>query len=201
MSFTHLALGDSYTAGTGANPGEGWPIQLAHLLGGRDIPAEQPHLVARNGWSSANLLTALSKANFQRTFDIVTLMIGANDQFDDVPLQNYERNFRQLLAKAIALADNSPNRVVVISIPDWSITPFAESFNRGDVSTQIEQFNTIIHREAQSTGCRYVDISPVYLRTTNDPTLLGPDKLHPSGKMYASWAQFLLPVVEDILSL
>ncbi|MBS1248935.1 MAG: hypothetical protein MAG431_00505 [Chloroflexi bacterium] len=193
--ISHLALGDSYTAGTGATPGANWPAQLARLLDGRGFSTAEPVLVARNGWTSANLLAVLDRIDFQRNFDLVTLLIGANDQFDGVPLEEYERNFQNLLGKAITLAADIPKRVIVLSIPDWSVTPFAHPFDRGQVAAQIERFNAINRQGAKAVECGYVDLTAQSRCAATDLTLLGPDRLHPSGKMYANWARFILPVV------
>lgn len=197
IPYRFLSLGDSYTIGTGAGPTENWPTQLKALLEGNGIPTSTPYILAKNGWTSKDLLNALDKTRFTKNFDVVFLLIGVNDQYDGVLLQTYKRNLQSLLRQAIEIANDTPQRVVVLSIPDWSVTPFAASFNRKQVATQIAHFNTCVHQEAKAFGCRYLNITPNSRRAATDPTLLASDELHPSGKMYADWAALLLPFIME----
>lgn len=197
--FTFLSLGDSYTVGTGVTAAESWPFQLVDLLRGRGVDVADPVVIAKNGWTSADLLKGMDEADLDDRYDFVTLMIGVNDQYDGVPLQEYERNFDELLARSISLTGGDPASLIVISIPDWSVTPFAKDRDRTHILAQLARFNTVNRREARRLGCSYIDITPNSWRAGHDLSLLASDQLHPSGKMYADWAEMLLSIVVEIL--
>ena len=196
---TFLALGDSYTVGTDVTAAESWPFQLVDLLRDQGVDVADPVVVAKNGWTSADLHNGMDEVELQDSYDFVTLMIGVNDQYDGVSLDVYEPNFDDLLTRAIELAGGDPGRVIVLSIPDWGVTPFADGRDRNHILAQLARFNTINRRQAQEMDCKYVDITPNSWRAGNDLSLLASDQLHPSGKMYADWANILLPFVAEIL--
>lgn len=198
-----LALGDSYTAGTGVTAAESWPAQLAKLLREQGLSVAEPALLAQNGCTSnilhATLQRALARTDFQHPFDFITVLIGTNDQYDGCSLTEYGHNFRGLLERAIGIVDSDPARVIVLSLPDWSVTPFATGRDRDNIAAQIKHFNTVNRRESERAGARYLNITPISRRAANDVSLLAEDNLHPSAKMCTAWARLLLPVVLDIL--
>ncbi len=196
---TILALGDSYTIGTSVSAAERWPLQLADALRKAGIPLEDPLIVARNGWTADELETGIQAANPQGPFDLVTLLIGVNNQYRGYPLEEYRQEFAALLIQAVAFAGDDPGRVVVLSIPDWGVTPFAEGRDREKISAEIDAFNTANREETEQVGALYVDITPISRRAARESDLLAPDNLHPSGEMYALWVEQVVQVVLPLL--
>lgn len=198
-----LALGDSYTIGESVLPEERWPVQLTALLRARALPLTDPEIIARTGWTTDELAEALARANPQPPYALVSLLIGVNNQYRGYSQETYRQEFVALLEQAIALAGGDPERVIVLSIPDWGVTPFGAHDGRGrtpaQISAEIAAFNAINRAETLRLGAHYVDITPISLEAQTDLTLLADDQLHPSGKMYARWAEEALPVVLDLL--
>ena len=190
-----LALGDSYTIGEGLVPAERWPVQLAARLREKGVAAGEPQIIAETGWTVADLGDALTRARPQGPFGLVTLQIGVNDQYQGADPGPYRPRFAALLKRAIALAGGHPQRVVVLSIPDWSVTPFAAETGRDRARTaaEIERFNRADREETERAGARWVDVTPASRKAASDRSLLAGDGLHPSGKMYAEWVRLALP--------
>jgi len=130
---------------------------------------------------------------------MVSLLIGVNDQYRGYPLEGYREDFRFMLGKAIEYAGGDPKRVVVLSIPDWGVTPFAQGRDADQVAKEIDLFNAINKEETEKAGAHYVDVTPISREAVSNPTLIASDGLHPSGKMYAMWAEKTLPIALDIL--
>jgi lysophospholipase L1-like esterase len=194
-----LALGDSYTIGTGVEPAERWPVQLVELMRGEGWQAAEPEIVARNGWTTAELMRGIQQADLpERPFDLVTLLIGVNNQYRGLSLDEYGQQFVNLLEQAIAFAGERPGQVLVLSIPDYSVTPFGRG--RESIAAEINRFNTVNRAEAARVGALYLDITPLSRQAADDLTLLADDELHPSGKMYGQWAQMALPLVCQALA-
>jgi lysophospholipase L1-like esterase len=190
-----LALGDSYTIGEGLVPAERWPVQLAALLRQRGTAIGEPQIIARTGWTVVDLADAVAAARPQGPFNLVTLQIGVNDQYQGADPVRYRPGFAALLKRAVALAGGRPERVVVLSIPDWSVTPFAGEAGRDRPRTaaEIERFNLVDREETARAGARWVDVTPSSRRAGADRSLLAPDGLHPSAGMYGEWARLALP--------
>jgi lysophospholipase L1-like esterase len=191
-----LALGDSYTLGEGAPPSATWPVQLAGLLRQRGgAPEVTPQIIARTGWTVAELAAGIDAAAPRGPFDLVALLIGVNDQYRGGDVEAYRPAFARMLARAIALAGGSPGRVVVLSIPDWGVTPFARESGRdpAQISAAIDRFNAVNREETLRAGARYVDVTPSSRRAGADAALRAADGLHYSAKMYAEWAGLALP--------
>lgn len=197
MTPSYLALGDSYTIGEGVAPRERWPVQLAAALRASGTPIDEPVIVARTGWTTTELLAALdaSPADPGRAFTLVSLLIGVNDQYRALDLQTFAAGFDRMLSRAIAHAAGRPERVLVISIPDWSVTPFAARDWRRPrmISGEIDVFNDQVRSRALTCGARFVDITECSRRAADDHTLLANDGLHPSAAMYAEWAAIAFP--------
>ena len=200
-----LALGDSYTIGESVPPEERWPVQLAALLRARDIPIEAPEIMAKTGWTTDELAAAIQRANFQSPYDLVSLLIGVNNQYRGWSQGIYRTEFAELLRRAIDFAGGDPNRVIVLSIPDWGVTPFVARDIRErtpeQISAEIAAFNTINWEETTRLGAHYVDITPTSQKAANDLSLLASDHLHPSGKMYRLWVEEALPIVIEIFAI
>lgn len=196
-----LALGDSYTIGEAVAEHERFPSQLTTRLRERGIRVSDPEIVARTGWTTEELSAAIDDANPSGPFDLVTLLVGVNNQYRGGTNETYREEFAALLRRAIAFADGDSRRVIVISIPDWGVTPFAVAQQRdaSRVAREIDAFNAIARQEAASLRVRFVDITPRSRDAAHDQSLLTADGLHPSAKLYGEWAQTLLPMAEEIL--
>jgi lysophospholipase L1-like esterase len=188
----YLALGDSYTIGESVPPEQRWPVQLARKLG---IP--EPQIIAKTGWTTSELNAAIDAAKPRGRFDLVTLLIGVNNQYRGLSAEEYRTEFRALLKRAIGFARNDPKRVVVVSIPDWGATPFARTRNRARIAAEIDRFNAIKSDETRKSGARFVDITGISRRAEVNPALIAPDDLHPSGAMYELW---ITPIEREALA-
>ncbi len=194
-----LALGDSYTIGESVKVSERWPVQLAAALRERGVPAAEPLIIARTGWTTGELLAGIGEQDPGGPFEIVSLLIGVNNQYRGGGLDEYRSEFRILLQRAIAFAGGDPDRVIVLSIPDWGVTPFAESRDPDRIAAEIDRFNEVNREETEVAGARYVDVTPVSRQAATDRELVAVDGLHPSGKMYAAWVSLVLPEALAVL--
>ncbi len=195
-----LALGDSYTIGRSVSDAERWPVQLINLIKTSPHFAQQNgeiegEIIARTGWTTNELWRAIQQNPPQGTYELVSLLVGVNDQYRGGDSERYREDFRFLLGKAIGYAGGDPQHVIVLSIPDWGATPYARNDSRpvAQISAEINAFNAVNKDEAQKAGVRYVDVTPISRNAPADPALIAPDRLHPSGKMYAAWAALVLP--------
>lgn len=189
-----LALGDSYTIGEGVAENDRWPVQLAHMLHSSQR-IDAPEIIARTGWTTDELADAMRQHAFHRPYALVTLLIGVNNQYRGRDLQNYREEFRALLLDAIALAGDKPQRVVVVSIPDWGVTKFGRFSGRDvtQIARELDAYNAANAQIAAQLGARYVDITAIS-RTRGDATdMLVADGLHPSTAMYRRWTEAILP--------
>jgi lysophospholipase L1-like esterase len=182
----YLALGDSYTIGESVAPEERFPVQLA-----RELNLGEPRIIAKTGWTTDELNAAIDAANVTGTYELVTLLIGVNNQYRNRDAEQYRGEFAALLQRAIGFAGGDAKNVVVVSIPDWGVTPFAEGRNRAEIAAAIDRYNAVNREETARAGARYVDITPVSRGT--DPALVAPDGLHPSGQQYREWVRLIAP--------
>lgn len=191
---TYLALGDSYTIGESVPAEESFPSQLTAKLNKSGANYTQPEIIAKTGWTSNELIQAIESRNLNQKFDLVTLLIGVNNQYRGYSENTYRTEFRKLLKTAIAFAGNKKSRVYVVSIPDWGVTPFAKKSNRDleKISRDIDLFNAINKDETQQEGVAYIDITEASRKAANDITLIADDGLHPSAKMYSEWVDSLM---------
>ena len=180
----YLALGDSYTIGESVAEAERFPVQLA-----RKLKAGDPTIIAKTGWTTDELNAAIDAANPQGPYDLVTLLIGVNNQYRGRSADEYRTQFAALLQRAIGFAGGNASKVIVVSIPDWGVTPFAKDRDRAKIAREIDQFNAINREEAAKAGARYADITPISRRA--DASLVAGDGLHPSGKQYAEWVNVI----------
>ena len=194
-----LALGDSYTIGEAVEPDERWPVRLAAMLQARGINAAPPTIVARTGWTTDELSSAIDAAGLAGTYDFVTVLIGVNDQYRGRKADDFRERFRSLLDRALRFADGRASRVIVLSIPDWGVTPFARDRDRTRIAADIDLFNSVIRDESAEAGATFVDLTPISRRAASEAELLASDGLHPSGAMYAEWARVILPVAANTL--
>jgi lysophospholipase L1-like esterase len=198
--FSYLALGDSYTIGERVAPSDRWPMQLAALLRKRGIDISDPRIIARTGWTTADLLDAMDADPPAPPFSLVTLLIGVNNQFRGRSQDEYRQQFVELLRRSILLAGGSAKRVVVLSIPDWSVTPYGSGFDSKRAAGDIDRFNAINRQEAQRAGVAYVDITPETRQVPAHAELVAEDGLHPSGVQYGQWADLSIDAAAAALA-
>lgn len=191
-----LALGDSYTIGEGARAARRWPAQLAVLARQQGLFLAKPTIIARTGWTTAELQEAIKAANKQKTYDLVSLLIGVNNQYRGQSVELYRTEFRALLATAIRFAGGQAGHVVVLSIPDWGVTPFAHDRNQAQIALEIDQFNLVAHEECQHADVAFVDITPLTRAAAGDANQFASDGLHYTGVQMRQWATLALPVVQ-----
>jgi lysophospholipase L1-like esterase len=188
-----LALGDSYTIGESVSEAERWPVQLAALLRNQGFTVDDPQIIARTGWTTDELSAAIDAANPQGPYDLVSLLIGVNNQYRGRDSEQYRTEFIALLQRAIGFAGGQPSHVLVLSIPDWGVTPFASNSDAAKIAAEIDTYNAINKEESERAGVHYVDVTPVSRTAATDPSLIANDGLHPSGPMYTEWAKLALP--------
>jgi lysophospholipase L1-like esterase len=196
-TIRYLALGDSYTIGQGVDETERWPNQLVSALSDEGIQTEVT-IIARTGWTTDELWQGIQSDPPQGTYDLVTLLIGVNDQYRGYDIDGYREQFRFLLGKSIEYAGGNSNHVVVLSIPDWSVTRFAIGKRVDVISKEISVFNAVNREETESAGAHYMDITPISQQALDGLSLIASDGLHPSAKMYGLWVEKLLPTVFEI---
>ena len=189
----YLALGDSYTIGEGVAAAERWPEQLAVRLHANGATLREPEFIAKTGWTTDELSAAIARRNPRGPYALVSLLIGVNNQFRGRGVEEYRAQFTALLDVASTLAGGNAKRVIVLSIPDWGVTPFAEGRDRTAIAEAIDSFNTVGRDETRRAGARWVDITPASRATARGSGLLVADGLHPSGAMYAKWAELAEP--------
>lgn len=188
-SITFLALGDSYTESTGEVQHNGWPAQLVSLLNKKKIPVASPKIVAKVGWTTTDLITHINAEDLQPPYDLVSLLIGVNNQYQGLPLDTFKAEFPALLETAIRLANNNPDNVFVLSIPDYSVTPFARFKDKKKIAQELETYNSIIEDVANQYQVQFIEITELSKKAAFNRSLIVSDSLHPSGKMYKTWAK------------
>lgn len=193
-----LALGDSYTIGQGVEEAARFPHQAEDLLRQQGINVFAPDYVAQTGWTTDQLLNAINIRPSQQRYDIVTLLIGVNDQFRGRDTGQYAASFAICLEKAIALAGGKTERVFVLSIPDYSVTPVGRNWDPQRTSREIDLYNLVNRRITSFNRVRYIDVTDSTRLAATDPRRVTTDGLHPSGLEYATWARMLAPFMRAI---
>ena len=197
--FTFLALGDSYTIGESVTVTERWPVQLAAKLVERGFPMKNPKVIATTGWRTDELKKAIEEdQELLPSYDLVSLLIGVNNQYQGKSVESYQPEFEELLHTAIKLAGNDPKNVFVISIPDYGKTPFGAKKEK-EITKAIDAFNRVNRDIAKKYKVKYFDITPISRKAKQDPELIAEDNLHPSGKMYTEWVELMIDRVAKML--
>lgn len=187
----YLALGDSYTIGEQVKPEESFPWQFVQKMRADGWQIDDPAIVAKTGWTSNELQDGIEKAHLQPPFDLVSLLIGVNNQYRAWPIERYQTEFSQLLQQAIEFAGNQNRRVLVLSIPDWGVTPYASGRDREKIAREIDSYNQIAAEICKKADVFYLWITAGTREAAQDTALLTNDELHPSGKEYERWATAL----------
>lgn len=195
MTLRYLALGDSYSIGEGVADEQRWPLQLARALRQRGITLDDPQLIARTGWSTDELDAGIDAAAPRPPFDLVSLLIGVNNQYRGRSLHEYRTQYRDLLVRAIDLAGGRPARLLALSIPDWGCTPFARAAGHDPavIAAAIDAFNAAAAAICADYGVVFVDITAPGRASAAEPAMLAADGLHPSAALYADWSARALP--------
>jgi lysophospholipase L1-like esterase len=195
----YLALGDSYTIGQSVPEADRFPVQTMGWLVTQGININTPQIIATTGWTTTDLQNAITIQHPAGPYDLVSLLIGVNDQYQLHDTTGYRNRFTNLLYTAIQLTGGKNNHVFVLSIPDYSVTPFAQNSDTAFIRKQIDQFNAINKEVTAQNNCNYLDITPSTRQAAIDPSLLATDGLHPSGKEYKKWSDLLGPMMKTIL--
>lgn len=189
--YTYLALGDSYTIGEQVPPADNFPHQTVEMLRSKNINVADPVIIATTGWTTDELAASIREHNINETFSFVSLLIGVNNQYRKRSVDNYKEEFTELLNRSIHFAGGLPEHVFVLSIPDWGVTPFAEGKDRTEIAREINAYNAACKEIALAHKCHYIEITESTRQHGNDAAYLVADKLHPSGREYAVWAERL----------
>ncbi len=187
----YLALGDSYTIGESVTESERWPVQLAKALTEKGTPIEKPKIIAVTGWRTDNLNNGINIAKLKNEYDLVSLLIGVNNQYQGKSAEEYAVEYEELLKKAIELAGDDKDRVFVVSIPDYGYTPFGQA-KQEKITKELDEFNAINNRITKGYGVAYFNITDISRKGLDDPELVASDGLHPSGKQYTLWVARIL---------
>jgi lysophospholipase L1-like esterase len=198
-TYTFLSLGDSYTIGESVDASARWSVQLAGLLRQQGVAVADPDIIAKTGWTTAELQDAIQQSGNRKTYDLVSLLIGVNNQYRGQSQERYRTEFRKLLQTATTFAGGKAGRVLVLSIPDWGVSPFAKDRDSAKIATEIDAFNTIAKDECRKAGIVYVDITPLSRQAAGDATQFASDGLHYSGKQMLQWAEAAFPVAQNLL--
>ena len=193
--FSYLALGDSYTIGESVPADQRWPVQLAERLRTRGYKMAAPKIIAKTGWTTGNLLDAMeTELDVQRDFDLVSILIGVNNQYQNKSISEYETDLNELFRKAINHSRTREKGVFAVSIPDYGATPFGEE-NAERIGREIDEFNAVFRKVAEAYNVSFYNITPVSREAKNNPELIAEDGLHPSGLMYRYWVDLILDEV------
>lgn len=198
-TLQYLTLGDSYTIGQSVDPALSFPYQLKSRLMAQGYTLADPKIIAVTGWTTTDLINAIAQANLTQKYDFVTLLIGVNNQYQGKSQAQYRTEFIQLLNTAIAFTGGNKKRVFVLSIPDYSVTPFAQNSDKAKIASEIDQFNAINLYESNNAGVNYLNITGISRQAATDPTLIATDGLHPSAIMYGLWVTGLTPMIVNNL--
>jgi lysophospholipase L1-like esterase len=198
-TYSFLALGDSYTIGEGVPLHESFPYQAVQILRKEGHPFHAPEIVAKTGWTTSELKEQIAQTSLHEKYDFVSLLIGVNNQYWNLSLNDYKIEFKFLLNKAIELAGDKAKNVIVLSIPDWGVSPFAEGRDAEKIAKEIDMFNEINKEITGSHVCHYIDITKGSRLAQGNPTSFVEDKLHPSGAEYKRWALEVARVIKERL--
>lgn len=196
-----LALGDSYTIGQSVEAGMRWPNQFGDSLTNRGYQIDEIHYIATTGWRTDNLISAIKNKNLENQgYNLVSLLIGVNNQYQNAPFSKYENEFPALLDSAIRYAGGDPSRVFVVSIPDYAFTPFGQSSgNASAISQELDQYNAFAKLISAQKNVVFFNITPISRLGVQKPEYVANDGLHPSGTQYTEWVKLILEYIEGTL--
>lgn len=200
MKYSYLALGDSYTIGEQVIITHSFPCQTIQLLRKSGFDFCAPEIIAATGWTTVELLQAIDENVLSPSYDFVSLLIGVNNQYQGRNVEEFRLHFRHLLQLAIQKAGGIAGNVIVLSIPDWGVTPFAMEKSPEKIRSEIDLYNFICQAESEHFQSQFINITDSQRTDGNSDDFLAPDKLHPSGKEYCKWSEQLAKVISDKLN-
>lgn len=195
MQYSYLALGDSYTIGEAVLLAESFPYQTVQLLRSHKMEIAAPEIIAKTGWTTDELHSAIVQTNFLKKYDFVSLLIGVNNQYREKPIDNFESEFEELLKKAIGFANNKSTHVFILSIPDWGVTTFAKDRDINKIAVEINAYNEMCKKITLKYKCTFLDITTAQRSDSNNAEMVAADGLHPSALEYSKWAKMLAHVI------
>lgn len=201
-SLSYLALGDSYTIGEGVEEHDRYPNQLVSQLNQSGaVHFAAPQIIAKTGWTIDELQAGIEAATLKSDgYDLVTLLIGVNNQYRGRSVNDFEKEFEAMLLQAIGFARGKNDHVIVVSIPDWGVTPFAlqRASDPEKVAAEIDAYNLAKASICKKHGVEFVEIMEDYRKIGAKPEMVVEDQLHPSGMVYARWTTKLLSEAQKI---
>jgi lysophospholipase L1-like esterase len=190
----YLALGDSYTIGEGLEIEKSWPYQLVHLLKEEGFKFKDPKIIAKTGWRTDELKKAMRKGlEKDEKFDLVSLLIGVNNQYQEKSFRKYKREFKKLLKKSISKSKHDNKGVFVVSIPDYGVTEFAKEKNKTNAIQDLMVYNSYAKQLCDKYSIAFYDITELSSELGKSETMLNDDKLHPNDKHYKAWIDLFFP--------
>ena len=195
---SYLALGDSYTIGESVPVSDRFPVILVKELNGEGYDFHEPKIVAKTGWTTDELKAAILKENLRKHYDLVTLLIGVNNQYRGRDVENFRIEFADLLQMAIGFANNKPENVVVVSIPDWGVSPFGSSRDQEKIAREIDLYNKVKKEETLKKNVTFVDITGISRSGLGNPDFFAKDGLHFSGQMHQLWVNEIMSQYVDL---
>ena len=197
-TINYLALGDSYTVGESVAFEDSFPKQLNSTIEENKNYNVNTTVIAQTGWRTDQLLSSIGGRETGE-YNLITLLIGVNNQFQSRPFSQYESEFTELLNKAISLAGNDSNKVIVLSIPDYYYTPYGQSNGSERISIELDRYNDFAKSTAQDKGVTFLNITDITRKGIDEPELVASDGLHPSGLAYEKFVERLYPLVSTRL--
>ena len=199
MNYSYLALGDSYTIGESVPESDRWPVQLVSRLNENGYKVAPPKIIAKTGWTTGNLLNAMrSELNYTRKFDLVSILIGVNNQYQGKSIENYEEELREIFKLALNHSKRREKGVFALSIPDYGVTPFGQE-NAETIGQEIDEFNSVFKKVAAEFNVDFYNITPISREAERDADLIAEDGLHPSGLMYRYWVDEIIDEIPQML--
>lgn len=198
-TYTYLALGDSYTIGEAVSLDESFPYQLVQSLRKTGHNFTAPEIIAKTGWTTDDLKKGIRKHVFLTSYDFVTLLIGVNNQYRGLDINEYALHFEQLLKQAIAFAGGENRHVFVLSVPDWSLSAFASGRDQAAITQEISKYNLVNKNIADEYKVQYINITLAGNSSLLDEDAFAEDNLHPSGREYSRWAQMIAEEIQSLI--
>jgi|TARA_R110001599_G_scaffold8254_2_gene39958 lysophospholipase L1-like esterase len=199
-NISYLALGDSYTIGEAVSEEQRWPVQLTEKLNEAGIHVDDPLIIAKTGWTTDELQKAIVEKNPKTDYDLVSLLIGVNNQYRGYPIDQYKKEFKELLLQAVAFADGDTTKVFVVSIPNYGVTPFGIEKGEEKIRQELLLYDSIADSISSAYNIPFINITPISEKAKKDSSYIASDQLHPSGKQYSEWVDLILPKVKLMLN-
>lgn len=194
--LSYLALGDSYTIGQNVTADQRWPVLLVKDLKKNGKQVRRPDIIATTGWLTTHLIYSLNANPPVKRYDLVSLLIGVNNQYQGLSIEQYRKEFRELLTKCTAYTGGDSSKVFVLSIPDWGVTLSTSPANRDRIAKDIDHFNEVAQEECTKQNILFIDITPISRQALDNPSMIASDGLHFSGKMHQLWVDKVSPIMQ-----